>query len=125
MTTLRTDKGRTGFQFVVVQIYFSSPHCPENPWFPRPTQTSFESVLGSFRKDNGFIPKGYGAHSESVRGSFRKVTNSFWKSTGLMPKGKYKEGMKLIIYHSSEKKSGTRGVPTHLPHVFVPFSLIE
>jgi len=161
MTTRRSDEGRIRFRFVVDQSCFSSLHCPESSLFPRPTQTSVESVRGSFRKCMGLIPKVYGAHSERVRGLFGKgtglirkgygahservrglfgkctglirkgygtyserVRGSFGKGTGLIPKGKCKGVMQLIIYHSSEKRSGMRDVSTHLPRCFLS-SLIK
>ena len=139
MTTRRSDEGRIRFRFVVDQSCFSSLHCPESSLFPRPTQTSVESVRGSFRKCMGLIPKVYGAHSERVRGLFGKCTGlirkgygtyservrgSFGKGTGLIPKGKCKGVMQLIIYHSSEKRSGMRDVSTHLPRCFLS-SLIK
>jgi hypothetical protein len=103
MTTLRSDEGRTEFRFVVDQSYFPFPHCLESPGSHAPRRR---------------LSKVYWAHSERVVGSFRK-------GTGLIPKGKCKGGMQLIIYHSSEKRSGMRGVSTRLSHVFLTFSFIK
>jgi hypothetical protein len=127
MTTLRSDEGRIRFRFVVDQSCFSSLHCPESSLFPRPTQTSVESVRGLFRKCMGLIPesvwgsfgkgtglirKGYGAHSERVRGSFRKENakeSCSWSFTTLQ-----KRGQECVMFqHTSRTASCPRWLSKH------------